>query len=57
MTLPFEDVDVFIESTDNVLHSVENRGSTQWSVIGNSIKIPAESGCGRQLEQFLRKQQ
>lgn len=53
MTLPFEGVDVFIENTDNVFHSVESRGSTQQSVIGNSIKTLSELGCGRQLEQFL----
>lgn len=29
MIQPFEDVTNFIESTDNVLHSVEKRGSTQ----------------------------
>jgi len=44
MTLPFEDVDVFIESTDNVLHSIENRGSTQKSVIGSSVKNSSRIG-------------
>lgn len=57
MALPFKDVYVFIKTTDNVLCSVENRGSAQRPVVGNSIKILAESGCGKQLEQFLWKQQ
>lgn len=42
MTLPFEGVDVFIASTDNVLQSVESRGSVRCFVIGNyknSIRI------------------
>lgn len=35
MALPFKDVYVFIKTTDNVLRSVENRGSAQRPVVGN----------------------